>query len=158
MKIFRRVCFSPERKFFMNDKRIEVDAAKAKTAFEQIPEDEPLFMLNLLRFNEQANYKNEENHQPMTGREAYFEKYAPAFWKAAEGEDVQIFFAGKVLTQFVAPDDEKWDEAAIVRYENVAAFRRITGNAIYRKEAEEHRIAALEDWRLIALSNLNFTE
>ena len=137
--------------------RIEVNPAKAKAAFEQIPEDEPLFMLNLLRFNEQANYESEEDQQPLTGREAYYKKYAPAFRKAAEGEDVQIFFAGKVLTNFVAADDEKWDEAAIVRYANVAAFRRITGNEIYKKEAEEHRIAALADWRLIAMSRLNFT-
>ena len=139
--------------------RIEVDPAKAFEAIKKIPEGEQLFMLNMLRFNERANYRSEDDQaENLTGREAYYKKYAPAFMKAAEGEDVKVFWAGGVIAQFVAEDDENWDEIAIVRYKDVATFRRITENKIYREEAEEHRIAALKDWRLIAMSERDLTK
>ncbi len=38
---------------------------------EQMPAGEPILMLNLLRFNDQAAYPAESDQQPCSGREAY---------------------------------------------------------------------------------------
>lgn len=50
-----------------------------------------------------------------------------------------------------APVDEKWDRAMIVRYENLEGFRKMVECREYKKMVEPHRLAGLEDWRLVLL-------
>ncbi|WP_221393658.1 hypothetical protein [Dyadobacter sp. NIV53] len=118
-----------------------------------IPENTPFIMLNLLRFKTKAYYASEQDHAPCSGQEAYLSRYIPAFNKAAIAEDVadiQINFIGSVVGHLVSPTDEHWDIVALVEYPSFAAFRKISESRIYMEEAEHHRVAALEDWRLIA--------
>lgn len=51
----------------------------------------------------------------------------------------------------VAPADEGWDDVAIVQYPSFAAFRAVIESEDYRTTAEPHRMAALDDMRLIAM-------
>ena len=114
--------------------------------------DGPLFMLNLLRYNDQAAYPDDADFAPCPGREAYFDRYVPAFGKLAEGTGVKPFWIGKALAGIVAAADEHWDDVAIVEYPTFAAFRALVESDAYRTEADPHRAAALADWRLIATS------
>ena len=110
----------------------------------------PIFMLNLLRYNAQARYPDGAGLAPCSGREAYFQRYVPAFGKLAEGTGIKPFWIGNVLAGIVAPAGEQWDDVAIVEYPSFDAFRTLVESDAYRKEADPHRAAALADWRLIA--------
>ncbi len=118
-----------------------------------IPADTPFLMVNLLRYHPQADYGNRADVTPCTGREAYYQRYVPAFGKAATElglTTVKPFWIGGVLAQVVAPAGEQWDDIAIVQYPSFAAFRQLTESPTYLAEADPHRQAALADWRLIA--------
>ena len=119
-----------------------------------IPEGTPFFMLNLLRYKERADYRGRPDVTPCSGREAYHQGYVAAFAKIAEGVAVEIAWLATVVTELVAPANEHWNELAIVRYPDFAAFRRIVESARYELEAAPHRRAALEDWRLLATVKL----
>ena len=115
--------------------------------------ESPFTMLNLLHFREQANYEHSEDIKPCSGQEAYLQHYIPAFNKAAEAEGVkgiQMVYIGKVAGTIVAPESEQWDVIALVQYPSFAAFRKVSESDIYLQEAEYHRLAALDDLRLIA--------
>jgi uncharacterized protein (DUF1330 family) len=118
-----------------------------------IPADAPVFMLNMLRYRERAEYAGADA-PPCSGREAYHERYRPAFGRVAEGAGVKVAWLGGVLAKLVAPAGELWDDVAIVEYPSFAAFRRVVENPRYEAEAAPHRKAALADWRLIATAKM----
>ena len=123
-----------------------------------IPEGAPFFMLNLLRYREHADYGDRTDVAPASGREAYHERYVPAFGQVAAevgAEGIQISWVGVVLARVVGPADERWDEVAIVEYPSFAAFRRVTESPEYEAQAAPHRKAALEDLRLIATAKVS---
>ena len=126
-------------------------------AAEAIPADKPILMLNLLRYREQADYGERADAEPCSGREAYLERYVPAFNKIVADlgvKGINLFYTGAVVGQLVVPPDEKWDTVAVVEYPNFAAFRRVAESSEYQREAEFHRTAALEDSRLIATTKM----
>ena len=108
-------------------------------------DDQPVFMLNLLRF------------RPGRGREIYFNDYVTAFRAivAARGIDgIAPIWTGDVAGFVAGPAGEAWDAALVVRYPSLAAFRAIVDSAEYRDTAAPHREAALLDWRLIAQTEM----
>lgn len=119
-----------------------------------IPAGEPFFMLNLLRYKEQADYGGRPGPGPCSGRDAYHRGYVGWFQRLPAGTDVSVAWNGAVLTALVAPPGERWDELVIVRYPSYAAFRAIVESASYEAEAAPHRLASLDDWRLMALTRL----
>ena len=114
-----------------------------------IPADSPIYMVNLLRYREQADYGEQATAAPCSGREAYFQRYVPAFAKVTAGDGIKPFWIGNVLAQLVAPPGDHWDDVAIVEYPSFAVFQRMIESPAYQAEAAPHRRAALADWRLI---------
>jgi uncharacterized protein (DUF1330 family) len=109
----------------------------------------PIHMVNLVRYRESADYRGKSSLPPCSGRDAYFQRYAPAFRKVAEGEDYGVFWVGHVRGMLVAAEEEHWDDIVIVRYSSFATLRRILDNPRYEEEAAPHRRAALADWRFM---------
>lgn len=126
----------------------DIDIAALDEAAQRLG-DEPILMVNLLRYRTRADYAAGSERAPCSGREAYFNRYVPAFTEAAKGFDVAATWLGTVTAQFVAPGSEAWDDVAIVRYPGIAAFRSIVNSDAYRDNAGPHRKAALADWRLL---------
>jgi hypothetical protein len=106
-------------------------------------------MVNMVRYREQAEYGGHSELPPCSGREAYFQRYAPAFNKVAEGEDYGLFWVGNVRDVLVGAPGETWDDIVIVRYVSFAALQRILTSSAYESQAAPHRRAALMDWRFI---------
>jgi len=133
----------------------ELDPKNISEAAEKIPADTPFLMLNLLRYRETANYSGQNGLQFKTGREAYLQGYLPAFGAVASGSEVtksiKPILIGSVIQTIVGPVDEKWDDVALVQYPNFAAFRAVAESEEYQRDAEPHRLAALENLRLIAI-------
>ncbi len=128
------------------------DALKAAAA--KIPKGESFYMLNMLRYNKEANYTDKEKYASCSGKEAYHQRYIPAFAEVTKGDNIQIFFVGSVLSELVAPPDELWDEIAIIQYPDYDVFLKVVESKEYLEIADPHRSAALNDWRLIAIAKL----
>ena len=127
---------------------LELDYEALLAIAHELPADQPVLMLNLLRYRAQAVYGPHSTKPPRSGREAY-QEYIQAFLAHNSLEEVKVFFHGAALTALVAPAGEQWDEIVLVEYRNLAVFRRWVESPFYAAEADPIRKASLADWRLI---------
>lgn len=110
-------------------------------------------MLNLLRFRAVADYSSFPALapvEPITGEAAYrlYMDWTLPFLKASGGE---VLFYGKGGAFLVGPSDEHWDAAMLVKQSSVESFFAFASNQDYLAGLG-HRLAALEDSRLLALA------
>jgi uncharacterized protein (DUF1330 family) len=128
---------------------VECSAATLEAAGKALDGEGPVYMVNMVRYRERADYHGKSEFPPCSGRDAYFGRYAPAFNKVAQGEDYGVFWLGHVHEVLVGAEGEQWDDIVIVRYSSFAALRRILQSPAYEEQAAPHRRAALADWRFI---------
>ncbi len=119
------------------------------TSFRTANPDEPLLMLNLLRFKEQAEYGEGEGDTPCTGKQAY-SRYMAATAQFTDLVGAEVVLKTNARRSLIAPDDEEWDLMLVVKYPNRAAMLKMLGNEEYRA-ISRHRRAALADSRLIEM-------
>jgi len=133
----------------------EIDHEGLAAAVAAIPAGSPVYMINLLRFRDQADYGDDTEFLPCTGREAYFTRYLPTFNETVQPYGTtELVFGGNVISQVVGPSDEAWDGIGLVRYPSIEAFQNLIADSAYLVKAEPHRVAALADWRLYATTSL----
>lgn len=118
-------------------------------AFKQLPRDEPIMMLNMLRFRSKAVY---EDFRDATGAEAYaaYGRESAPIFRRVGGE---IIWRGKPDITVIGPREEKWDLAFVARYPSAAAFMEMVTDPDYRT-AVKHRQAGVLDSRLVRLSDI----
>ena len=133
----------------------DINRSTLQIASRTLPDNSPVCMLNLLRYKEYADYNNAAGPSPCSGREIYMHRYVREFNRIAAADGVKVLFLGSVGVSLVAPDGELWDDIAIVEYPDFLTFRRIVESPDYITDAEPHRLAALEDWRLIATNKIS---
>lgn len=111
-------------------------------AFMQFPKDQPLLMVNLVKFKDKVDTGE-------TGREMY-ERYVKAAQPFADKIGAEIVWYGKPLYNVIAPDDEVlWDAMFVVKYKDINGFFQMAQSS----EIPGHlRAKSLEDARLIACS------
>jgi uncharacterized protein (DUF1330 family) len=114
----------------------------------EVPAEQPLSMLNLLRFRPQADYA--EPSAPCSGREAYAE-YSRQVLPLLQSVGGELFWLGQVHSALIAPAGEDWHEVLLVKYPNKQAFLQMIQSPAYRAIVH-HRTAALADSRLLACS------
>ena len=102
---------------------------------------EPIFMINLLKFKEKAEYED-GRETSLSGRDAYMiygkevSKLLPKFGgKAIFGADVTHLMLGQV--------EELWDEVAIAAYPNRAALFKMSTSEEWQA-ISVHRTAGLK--------------
>ena len=113
-------------------------------AFKALPRDEPVMMLNLVRFRDEAAY---EDGREATGAEAYAaygRESAPVFRRVGG----VIVWRGNPQCVLIGPGDEQWDLIFVARYPTAGAFLAMVTDPEYRV-AVRHRQAAVLDSRLI---------
>jgi hypothetical protein len=133
----------------------EIDPADLDAAAAAFPADTPLFMVNLLRFHDRAQYPAGSDVEPCTGQEAYLTRYLPAFnTVVAPLGGSELAFAGAVIARVVGPSEDSWDAIGVARYPNFLTFQNVVNDPGYQSSAEPHRAAALADWRLYATTTL----
>ncbi len=126
---------------------IHPEAEQLKTALKTIPADVPVVMLNLLKFRQDAVYP--DGKTGITGAQAYA-RYAKEAFHHVKSVGGNPIWMGKVYAGIIAPPEEKWDQVLLVRYPSMEKFMKMATDPEYLKSAE-HRTAALEDSRLIAM-------
>jgi uncharacterized protein (DUF1330 family) len=109
------------------------------------PPDQPVVMVNLLRFKPQADGVDEG----MTGAEAYG-LYAAQMRKVVEAGGGRFVWSGRVDSQVIGDsDDERFDVIGLVEYPSRKGFIEIA-TSDGAKAIFEHRIAGLESQWLLA--------
>jgi len=120
-----------------------------------LPAGQPVSMLNLLKFREQAQYQDtdvEAGAAPISGREAY-EKYsasAEPVFRRVGGRQTWIAQPQGVL---IGSGEETWDLAFAAYYPSPQAFAEMVKSEDYQA-ATRHRTAAVVDSRLIVCRDL----
>jgi len=127
-------------------KTINPDQAKLPEILAKIPKGKPIIMINLLKFRDKAQYP--DGSISCSGREAY-QAYARIASKTVAEIGGEMFWRGPVHGCLIAPEGETWDEALLIKYPSIEAFKKMVAMQEYQQGAV-HRTAALEDSRLIA--------
>ena len=117
--------------------------------FKALPRDEPIHMLNLLLYRDEAAYPEGHDHagKGWSGRRAYQEygKTSGPIFREVGGE---IVWRGVFQTMVMGPDDREWHDGFVAQYPNADAFFAMITNPEYQK-AVVNRTAAVLDSRLV---------
>lgn len=117
--------------------RTYLEATRAQQAIiEALPDEGPVFMLNLLRFKKPG------------GREL-FQKYGEASAPSLEGLGTELIFDGLSGITVIGPD--AWDEVSLIRYPSKDTFVNYFFHDPAHQAAAPLRDEALEDSRLYFL-------
>lgn len=127
---------------------------QAWALFKDLPREEPVHMLNLVRLKEKAAYPegHPDHGRDVSGLEAYraYGRTTAHIFKRLGGSQVWV---GKPQVTLTGPQDEAWDIAFIAAYPNAAAFIAMVRDPEYQ-QLVAHRTAAVADSRLIRMSPL----
>lgn len=124
-----------------------INSTKAQSiAFAQMPIDQPLQMVNLLKFKEKVEKTG------LTGAEQY-QKYIEAIQDYFKKAQAKLLFFGKAELTLIGPEGEsEWDKIIIVQYPSKQKFLEMAT----AKDYPHHlRSMALVDSRLIFCSMVN---
>ncbi len=110
--------------------------------------DQPVAMVNLLKFKEKATYADDapEAKENLSGAEAYM-RYGIGVYKVLESIGAKPLFNGPA-SRYVIGDGEAWDAAAVVWYPSRKVFLEMTASEDYQA-IHHHREAGLEHQVLI---------
>ena len=124
----------------------------AYAVMQSLPKDQPLQMLNLIQFNETANYApdSEFTKKGWSGPQAYAE-YTRLVTPIANKAGAKPIYMGQPQLTLIGPDHEKWDAVFILEYADLASFMALVGDPEYKKHAF-HRSAAIKNSRLIRMT------
>ena len=118
-------------------------------AFKDLPRDEPIHMLNLLEYREQAEYPQGHEHarKGWSGRRAY-EEYGKTSGPIFRRVGGTIVWRGSFQTMVTGPDAKRWHDGFVAQYPNASAFFEMIKDPEYQ-QAVVNRTAALVDSRLM---------
>ena len=102
--------------------------------------DTPIFMLNLLKFKEKADYEDGRKSN-LSGADAY-DIYIQKLGVQLERVGATVVFTGQVSRLMLGEVEELWDKVVLVRYPNRQAMLKMVTNPEY-SEVNKHRTAGL---------------
>jgi len=109
--------------------------------FSEQGEDKPIYMVNLLKFKEKANYPD-KRETDLTGEEAYA-IYAEEVAGHLEKVGGKPLFGGEVERLMLGEVEDLWDKVAIAMYPSRKAMLQMINDPDYIVSAQ-HRVAGLE--------------
>lgn len=114
----------------------------------------PIRMINLLKFKDVADYGDQPDPSttgsPSTGAEAYARYGANTMGELAPVGGT-VFYAAAADMTVIGPEDEQWDQVAIIEYPSREKFIAMVSKPSYQA-AVFHRTAGLADTRIIMTS------
>lgn len=110
-------------------------------AFMEPGHDQPIYMVNLLKFKKKAEYEDGRETN-LTGREAYM-LYGNEVREHLKSVGGKAIWAGEVTHLTLGIVEDLWDQVAIAMYPNRKAIIEMTNKPEYQASAA-HRTAGLE--------------
>lgn len=118
---------------------LEINPGQFK-AFVQLSKDEPIVMLNLLKFKDmvpETGLSGEESYRE------YMRQATPYFAKA----DAEVLFLGNPQTMLIGPENKDlWHKVLLIKYNTITSFLDMVQAEGYPSHL---RTQTLEDSRLI---------
>tara|TARA_B100000941_G_scaffold134401_1_gene95292 strand:- start:242 stop:643 length:402 start_codon:yes stop_codon:yes gene_type:complete len=109
--------------------------------FKNFPTDQPIKMVNLLKFKDKAVYEDGRKTN-LSGVEAY-SVYATEVVNHLEKVGGKTLFFGEVKGLLIGEVEESWEWVAIAEYPSASAMYKMLTDSDYR-ESEKHRSAGLQ--------------
>lgn len=109
--------------------------------------DQPIAMINLLKYRDVAEYAEGSDFAPCSGKEAYLRYGAVAFQKVSSLGG-KILLGLSVQQVFIGDTNDDWDDVVIVYYPSRQAFLNMLEMPDYQA-AHVHRDAGLLKTRLL---------
>lgn len=119
---------------------------KQVAAFEVLPSEGIIHVLNFIRLREHAAYPD---GRKASGHEAY-RAYCQEVDPLLRCSGVRQFCLGSFETMLIGPPTERWDVAFIAEYPDADAFIEAMKDPVYC-EAVQHWHAAVEDCRVFRM-------
>ena len=124
------------------ENRVYPNREQMKGFFEEGNDDQPIYMINLLKFKEKAEYKD-GRETSLSGREAYA-LYGEIIEKHLIQIGGELIFKSKVTRITVGKVDELWDAIAIAKWPS----KKVMGENMMPTDPEllegyQHREAGL---------------
>ena len=124
------------------ENRVYPNREQMKGFFEEGNDDQPIYMINLLKFKEKAEYKD-GRETSLSGREAYA-LYGEIIEKHLIEIGGELIFKSKVTRITVGKVDELWDAVAIAKWPS----KKVMGENMMPTDPEllegyQHREAGL---------------
>ena len=109
--------------------------------FNDQEEDKPIFMVNLLKFKEKAEYPD-KRETDLTGKEAYaiYGKEVVGHLEKVGGKPI---FGANVERLMLGEVEDLWDQVAVAMYPSRKAMLKMITDPDYIESAQ-HRVAGLE--------------
>ena len=126
---------------------------EAAAAFFSTQQQGEIVMLNMLKFNDIADYSETPelaSGDKISGEEAYqlYMQHTQPFLAENGGEMIFFGASGSFL---IGPADEKWDVIMLIKQESIHSFMAFASNEAYLAGLG-HRTAALADSRLLPIT------
>ncbi len=113
------------------------------------PQDQPVVMINLLRFKPQADGPEEG----MSGEEAY-RRYGIKMREFVESKGGRFIWVGRIDSQLIGEGGEGFHAAGLVEYPSRKAFLEIVSDPYVQEEIGAYREAGLESQWLLAATEM----
>jgi len=113
------------------------------------PQDQPLVMVNLLRFKPRAEAADEG----VSGQEAYM-RYASKMREFVESKGGRFIWIGRIDSQVIGEGGEGFHAAGLVEYPSRKAFLEIASDPYVQKKIGAYREAGLESQWLLAATEM----
>lgn len=112
--------------------------------------DEPVVLVNLLRFRARAAYPRDyEGPSPEVSGEEAFHRYVEAAGEHVRSVGGKILWGAPSFMTLVGPPNERWDEILVVTYPSRAVYLQLQNDEKH-VAAQVHRQAALAETRVFA--------
>jgi uncharacterized protein (DUF1330 family) len=100
----------------------------------ELPDEGPIWMLNLIRLRKNAKYEDERE---ATGAEAYaaYARESEPFFTGVGG---RIVWSGAPQFTLIGPDDERWDLCFVAEYPSAEAFANMVRDPGYQAVSYTH--------------------
>lgn len=128
-------------------------AREAFALFKDLPRDQPIQMLNLLRLREKAAYPDGRDVSGFEAYKTYGKTSGPIFRRVGG----TIVWRGAPQLTLIGPAEESWHLSFVAAYPSAAAFLEMVTDPAYQGEAVPHRQAAVLDSRLVRHAPLELT-
>ena len=115
--------------------------------FRAADREQPIVMLNLLKYRDTADYADDQDQPPCSGRDAY-ERYGAIAAQKVAAVGGRIIIGAKAEQTFIGEPGDSWDDIVFVFYPSRAAFFEMQMMPDYQA-ALVHREAGLEKTVLI---------
>ena len=133
----------------MSDDIFHTEDSVVEAGLKRFAADQPIVMVNLLHYREVADYGEGSEVTRCSGREAYYQRYAPPIIEVIRRLGGGLVSFAHVGMPISAAPGEHWDDVMLIEYPSFKAVAELLATSEYERQLV-HRIAALADTRVFA--------